>query len=319
MSELIPGVPGRVVEAAGVRFLLHRADPPRKRRTTPALLLHGVPETAGAWRHLVPELRRDRIVLAPDLKGLGGSEVKPPYDVATLVAELAALVRGQVDGPVDVVGHDWGGSLALALAGAEPGLVRRLIVVNAPYRRVDPVRAAHIPFFALPVLPELALAAGGDALWRRAFAYAWKADRPLDPEALEEYLQAYRPAPRREAMLGYYRAVTRPRLARALQAMTRREPRVPAPPSAIRAERRLVLWGALDPVLPLAVGEAAVRDLGAGTEFVSLPGVGHFPVEEAPEVAVPVIAAFLRDGEKPAAPPRRKAAQAAESADDAKA
>jgi pimeloyl-ACP methyl ester carboxylesterase len=38
--------------------------------------------------------------------------------------------------------------------------------------------------------------------------------------------------------------------------------------------------------------------------MVTLPGVGHFPLEEAPEMAVPVIASFLRDGERVAAPAR---------------
>lgn len=320
MSALIPGVRPRVVEAAGVRFLLHRADPPRRRRTTPALLLHGVPETAGAWRHLVPELRRDRVVLAPDLKGLGGSEVRAPYDVPTLARELAALVREEVAGPVDVVGHDWGGSLALGLARAEPGLVRRLVVVSAPYRRLDPLRAAHVGLFALPALPEAVLAAGGPAAWRHLIAWCWKADRPLEPEALEEYLRAYAAPARRSAMLGYYRAATRPRAVRAVRALSgrvRRAAPADAPSGRLTVERSLVVWGALDPVMPLWVGEAVVRDLGAGAELVTLPGVGHFPVEEAPEVAVPVIAAFLRAGERPPARRRRpgQATAGAEASD----
>lgn len=319
MSELLPDVDRRVVEAAGVRFLLHRADPPRKRRTTPVLLLHGVPETAGCWRHLLPELHRDRTVLAPDLKGLGGSEVKPPYDVPTLAGELAALVRQEIGGPVDVVGHDWGGSLALGFAGAFPDLVRRLVVVSAPYRYVDPVRAAHIPFFALPGLPEALLAAAGTAVWRHAFGYAWKAQRPLESEALAEYVAAYAPAARRAAMLGYYRAATRPRAARAVRALLGRDGGQAEPPPRIQAERRLVVWGALDPVLPIRVGEAVVRDLGPGTDFVTVPGVGHFPVEEAPEVVVPLIAGFLRAGEKPPTPraSRTRAAKPAEPAQPA--
>ncbi|MDQ6649480.1 MAG: alpha/beta hydrolase, partial [Actinomycetota bacterium] len=109
------------------------AGPGRRRRTTPALLLHGLGQTSAAWGGLVAELARDREVLAPDLKGLGGSEAAPPYDGDTVAAELAALVLHCVDGPVDVVGHDVGGLLALALAGARPDLVRRLVVVAVPY------------------------------------------------------------------------------------------------------------------------------------------------------------------------------------------
>lgn len=124
-AELMPWATRRTVAIEGVRFTLYRADPRRRRRTTPALLLHGVPQTAVCWRDLVAELAADRVVLAPDLKGLGGSEAVGTYDLPTLAREMAALVRHEVDGPVDVVGHDWGGTLALALAGAGYAAWRR--------------------------------------------------------------------------------------------------------------------------------------------------------------------------------------------------
>src|SRR5207248_7824685 len=91
----------QTIEANGVRFSVHRSDPETSYGQRPVVLLHGVPETALMWQALFAELARDRTVLAPDLKGMGASEVKPPYDVPTLVDELAALIRCQVDGPVD--------------------------------------------------------------------------------------------------------------------------------------------------------------------------------------------------------------------------
>src|SRR4051812_3478872 len=160
------------VAVEGVRFALHRVDPARKRKTTPVLLLHGVPQTSAIWRPVIPELAKDRIVLAPDLKGLGDSEVRGPYDLATLAREIAALVLHEVDGEVDVVGHDWGGSLALALAGTRPDLVRRLVVMSAPYREVDLKAAFHMPLFALPLLPDVAFRLWGEQLVRKMFAFA---------------------------------------------------------------------------------------------------------------------------------------------------
>lgn len=273
----------RDVAVEGVRFRRYRSGT----GGTPTLLLHGVPETARVWGKLLAALASDRVVLAPDLKGLGGSEVAGPYDVPTLVRELAALVLHEVDGPVDVVGHDWGGSLAIALAAARPDLVRRLVVVSAPFRKIDFRRAAHMPFFALPVLPELLFALAGRELVRRMIGYAWRAPQPLDRDRLEHYAAAYADPARVAAMLGYYRAAMRSVVSRTV----RSHGAIPVGPAP---QRCLVVWGAADPVLPLAVGEAVVRDLGPSTEFVTLPGVGHFPLEEAPEIAVPVIAAFLR-------------------------
>ena len=272
---------------------------------TPVLLLHGVPETASCWYDLAPRLAAGRRVLAPDLPGLGGTTYTGPYDVSCLVAELAALIEAEVPGGrVDVVGHDWGGSLGLGLAGARPDLVRRLVVANAPYRKV-PARALHIPFFALPVAPEVLFRLGGRRVVDLAFRLLWRADTPVNAESLAEYRAAYTKPSVYSAMLGYYRAAARPRLARLV-----RRSADPVPVPQVRAEKALVLWGAADPVLPIAVGEAVVRDLGADCVMVTVPGAGHFVVEEAPDVVADVLLDFLADEGAPApvqaAPPDKE-------------
>ncbi|MDX6257240.1 MAG: hypothetical protein QOJ11_3574 [Frankiales bacterium] len=287
MTEtLLSGSTRTEVAVEGVRFNLHRATPGGASRT-PVLLLHGVPQTAIAYRHLFPVLAADRVVLAPDLKGLGSSEVGGPYDVPTLVREMAALILHEVDGPVDVVGHDWGGVVALALAKARPDLVRRLVVVNAPYRKVNLVRAFHIPLFSLPALPEVVFRLGGRRLVDGMLRLAWKSDRPLDPDVRDRYAAAYAQPQRVSAMLGYYRAGTRAQIAR-----LRSRGETPAHP-APSGLGRLVLWGAADPVMPMAIAESVCRDLGPAAELVSLPGIGHFPLEEAPEDSVRIITRFL--------------------------
>lgn len=309
--ELLPGASSSEVSVEGVRFALHRSGPPRPRRTTPVLLLHGVPETSASWRSLLPELARDRVVLAPDLKGLGESEVAGPYDSTTLSRELAALVLHEVDGPVDVVGHDWGGSLGLTLAASRPDLVRRLVVMSAPYRHIDLRRAWHIPLFDLPVLPELVLAGPGRRWVRGTYARAWRSATRLPEDVLASYESTYADSARLRAMLGYYRAATRSHLPALVRGtMNPSSPRLPE--LAVRAERQLVVWGAADPILPLGVGESVVRDLGANTAMLVLPGVGHWPHEEAPAVVTPAVAAFLREGD-PVPRPRRKAVRTSQA------
>lgn len=296
-----PSGPARVeVLAAGVRFSVLRAGPDRARTGTFTLLLHGVPQNSDIWRDLLGELATDRVVVAPDLKGLGRSEVVGRYDIPTLVGELVALVEvlladAGASGPIDVVGHDWGGALAIALCSARPDLMRRLVVANAPYREVDLVRAWHMPLFALPIVPELLLSTAGRPFWRMVFAKAWKGPVPLDPVLREQYLDGYDVPERRSAMLAYYRGSTRPRL-KALPGRfvrARRGKPVPAPRAKPRAA--LVVWGMADPAFPRHIGEGVARDLGAG--LVAVEGSGHFVIEENPLVVLPAIVGFLRGAE----------------------
>jgi pimeloyl-ACP methyl ester carboxylesterase len=286
----------RTVTAGSTSFLL-REHPGGPDGSTPVLLLHGVPETSSCWRDVAPALSHGRRVLAPDLPGLGGSAYSGPYDVPSMVGQIAALVEAEVPGGrVDVVGHDWGGSLALGLAGARPDLVRRLVVVNAPYRSVPLLRAPHIPFFSLPVAPEVLFRLSGRRVVAAMMSYAWKSPTPLDAERCAEYAAAYSRPEQVRAMLGLYRAATRPRVVKAVT----RQPSAGAP--RVRAEEALVLWGAADPVLPISVGEGVVRDLGADATMVTVPGAGHFVVEEAPEVVTQVLLDVLADEATPPAP-----------------
>ena len=287
----------RTVPAGTTSFLLreHAQTAPGD-GTTPVLLLHGVPETSSCWRDVAPALAAGRRVLAPDLPGLGGSSYSGPYDVPSLVAQLSALVDAEVPGGrIDVVGHDWGGSLALALAGARPELVRRLVVVNAPFRTV-PARAFHVPLLALPALPELVFRVAGRRVVEAMLRYGWRSSPPLDADRCAEYTAAYTTRSVVTAMLGYYRGVARPRAAAVLGRRTR------AGTPRVRAEQALVLWGALDPVLPISTGESVVRDLGADCVMVTVPGAGHFVVEEAPAVVTQVLLDFLADTTTPAPP-----------------
>ena len=285
------------VTVADTRFLVREEG---EGPGTPVLLLHGVPETSSVWRDVAPALATGRRVLCPDLPGLGGSAYSGPYDVPSIVRQLVALLDAELPGQrVDVVGHDWGGSVALALTGARPDLVRRLAVANAPYRTINLLRAIHIPLFAVPAAPELLFRLAGARIVNLMLSLGWKARGvELDPIARAEYVAAYSETAQVSAMLGYYRAAARPRL---LAAVTRSEatglPKV-------HAEKMLVLWGAADPVLPISIAESVVKDLGSATVLVTIPGAGHFVIEEAPELVISTLQEFLADS--PAPKPARK-------------
>ena len=142
----------QMVAADGLRFRVLRWEPPRRRRTPLTIAIPGLGRTAEDFTALASVLRRDRIVYALDLPGFGGSERRGPYDpiaVGDRVGELALHLLEGFTGErrVDLVGHGMGGNVAIALAGARPDLVRRLVLINAPYRtrQRSVVRPLHHP------------------------------------------------------------------------------------------------------------------------------------------------------------------------------
>lgn len=94
----------------------------------PAVFVHGNPETSAIWDLLFAELERDDLVAlsppgfgAPVPAGFGATRLE--Y-VDWLVAELEAIASDPAAGPIDLVGHDWGGGHVLGAMMARPDLVR---------------------------------------------------------------------------------------------------------------------------------------------------------------------------------------------------
>jgi lipase len=93
------------------------------------LALHGLTGHGQRWQHpagYVPEIA----VAAPDLLGHGRSSWAAPWTIEANVAALAALLDDQADGPVLVVGHSFGGALAMQLAATRPDRVAALLLLD---------------------------------------------------------------------------------------------------------------------------------------------------------------------------------------------
>lgn len=96
----------------------------------PVLLIHSSGFTSRQWRRLGEQLAPRRRVIAPDLIGYGAEPPWPPgapFHFRQDVERLAGLLADAGE-PADVVGHSYGGLLALQLALARPERVRRIVV-----------------------------------------------------------------------------------------------------------------------------------------------------------------------------------------------
>lgn len=90
----------------------------------PAVLIHGVPELPAIWGPLQLHLRRHDVVVL-QLPGFGcarpeGFDATKEAYVAWLIEELEGL---QSEGPIDLVGHDWGGGFVVRVASTRPDLM----------------------------------------------------------------------------------------------------------------------------------------------------------------------------------------------------
>ena len=97
----------------------------------PIVLLHGLASTCHIWHLTAPILARNFSVIAMDQRGHGDS-TKPDYgyDFASVARDAAGLIKAKdLRSPI-VVGHSWGGDVALELAAAHPELVGGLCFVD---------------------------------------------------------------------------------------------------------------------------------------------------------------------------------------------
>jgi pimeloyl-ACP methyl ester carboxylesterase len=265
------------------------------------LLLHGFPEFWWTWRAQLPALAAAGFrAVAPDLRGYGASD-KPPrgYDLPTLAADVAALVRALGEQDAVVVGHDWGGLLAWTTAALHPRSVRRLAVLSMAHPRLlraglaDPRQRRalrHALRFQLPRLPERRLTRTDDdpvaELLRRWSGPDWVHTADF-AEAVGRYRSAARIPQAAYGAMEYYRWAGRSQLR----------------PDGLRYARRMAapvtaptlqLHGALDPCVLPSTAEGSDRYVAGSYEWRLLPGVGHFPHEETPAEVTRTLISWLR-------------------------
>jgi lipase len=94
------------------------------------LAIHGLTGHGKRWQPLATLHLAEINVAAPDLIGHGRSSWAAPWTIDANVTALAALLEHQAEGPVVVVGHSFGGAVAVHLAAAHPDRVAALVLLD---------------------------------------------------------------------------------------------------------------------------------------------------------------------------------------------
>jgi pimeloyl-ACP methyl ester carboxylesterase len=249
-------------------------------------LLHGFPEDWSAWRKVAPRLADRFTVIAPDLRGIGGSTTTAAaFDPATMAQDIAALMSAHGINEAYLVGHDIGGPVAYALARLHPESVRGLMLVESPLEGMptwNDVRNSplmwHLGFHQTPALPEQLLA-GRETVYVRHFLELSAGGKPAEEADVARYAAAYRAPERLKALLTIYRQLP---MQQAFN-LAHREPTT-IPVTFVGGER---VFGPL--------GKGIAEDLRAwgwsNVESIVVPAAGHYIADEQPNALAALIEA----------------------------
>lgn len=268
-----------------------------------AVCLHGFPDAAPTWRHLLPRLADAGFhAVAPWLRGYAPSDVPADgrYQLGASVADVTALhevLGGRSDAVL--IGHDWGASIAYGAASFAPDRWRRVVTLAVPppgalgsaFLSYDQLKRSFYMFVFQHPLAEAIVSADDlafvDRLWGDwSPGYDAAGDLPHVKAALRDPANL-------AAAIGYYRAVLGstphdPALA-AEQASAQQSP----------AQPTLYLHGRDDGCVGAAAASSAEAFLpGPGSRAEVLDECGHFLHLERPDEVARLVLQFLsgRDG-----------------------
>ncbi len=263
-----------------------------------ALCLHGFPDTAHSFRHLLPRLADAGFrAVAPFMRGYSPTSIPDDgaYQSGVLGLDANALHEA-LGGGADavIIGHDWGALATYAASVLEPDRWSAAVAMSVPPGPVaasgffdyDQLRASWYMFFQLNPLSDMVVPADGFDYIGRLWA-DWSPG--YDPSSdLDQFRRAMAAPANVEAALSYYRHTLlaenqRPAFADAQGAT------LLVPPQPL-----LYLHGADDGCM-LASGAAGTSDVltVAGSRVEIVPGAGHFLHLERPELVGNMICEFI--------------------------
>jgi pimeloyl-ACP methyl ester carboxylesterase len=255
------------------------------------LLLHGWPVTSQRWWPLAARLQGAGYrTLAVDLRGMGQSACSMgPFDKELLARQMFVVVQAlePAADSFDIIGHDWGGSIGIAMAHLEPVRVAHLIVEDEippgiPAVIPEPGASAYSHWhgeFHRQVGFAETLVQGKEVEYINYFLNL-RADRStLDDATRQAYLAAAADPFRLQLAFGYYRTAPADRLF--FQRLLNN-------PLSMRCFAIAGRYGMGQGVLDM------LRTIAVHADGRMLERSGHYPAEEEPEAFNAAVLEYLR-------------------------
>lgn len=271
-----PGIGHGFIELPDVRLHVAEAG-----TGTPLLLLHGVPQDAGAWNGMIPALAEGHRVMAPDLRGFGRSSMPGTgYGLDAQVEDLVGLLDALGVERTRIIAHDLGALYAMMLCLSHPERVRSLVSLSIPHpflrfnRKFLPLfkDAWFDPVLAIPGMAGLLMGRGHQVLARYMFEHYVHDPGTWDREQLERYLAQLREPGRARALGAVYRQCVVPTFIKLMRGGYLGQ-RLTTP--------TLLAIGEHDDAVPASLLEGHEPYTDA-LELARIPGAAHFVVDEQP-------------------------------------
>jgi pimeloyl-ACP methyl ester carboxylesterase len=237
---------------------------------TTVFLLHGYGESLLAFRGVIPALAARYAVVAMDLPGSGLSENPgSSYSLDAMVGRVERALDQWIRGPVVVVGHSMGGEIAAALAIRRPDrIIKAVLIAPAGYGLGFGLTDAP---FSTQQKSLAAWSLKARELLVPVEDQGWIADPPELPK------EARADSADRAAAAGFLRDFD-------FAALRGRFPDLSQP--------TLLIWGGLDPLIPLEVGRLIAAEL-PNERFYEIGNSWHRPHVEQPERVVQEMIDFI--------------------------
>jgi haloalkane dehalogenase len=239
----------------------------------PALFLQGVPLNGFHWRSVIESLAGHRRCVAPDLMGLGYTEVPEAQDLApdAQARMIAALLDALAIDTVDMVANDSGGAVAQLFVARYPRRVRSLLLTNCDVHTNSPPKALR-PFIEAARAGTLAKQFVERHLHDRTAARAedgleglcYSDPHNLTDEAIECYLAPLVSSPVRTAQFHRNHLSMEPNPLPAIESALRR--------CDVRVR---ILWGTADPIFDVLWAEWLDRTFPKSRGLRRLEGVSE--------------------------------------------
>lgn len=245
----------------------------------PLVLLHGTSSSLLTWDSCTKAWIAEHRVVRMDLPGFGltGPNPTKDYSIEMYVKFLDSFLQEQNIDQFYLAGNSLGGLIAVHYAVAYPDKVKKLILLDPAGYPVENAKGSlGFTLAKIPVLNKILTIATPRSIVRKSLEDVYGNKALVTDALVEQYHDLTCRAGNRQALLV--------RLTMEQKADTTVVSKVSMP--------TLIMWGAEDQLIPVNNAYKFQRDLPMDT-LVVFPGVGHVPMEESPELVIPLVGKFI--------------------------